>query len=88
MGQLITEVKVTFDYKLKFDRPFYFKTVTDGTEEDMLDSVARGLAQKRKEGEIKDEEIEKIRSVTIDSNDEKGWFASIVTDASNFFKRF
>lgn len=85
MGSFITDIKVTLDNELGRDKPFHFKVITDGTEEDMIATVNKGLEQKKREGELTDEDIKRARSVKIDAKDEKGYFGTYVADIGNFF---
>jgi hypothetical protein len=75
MGQLINDVKVKCDYDNGLDKNFVFKTITDGTEEDMVKTINTALAQKVAEGEL---ESQNLRSVEIRSEDEKGFFGTFV----------
>jgi hypothetical protein len=88
MGNFITDVKVTLDQERRRDKPFYFKILSDGTDEDMIEIIGRGLQQKLKEGEITEEDVRRTKSIKIDADDKKGYFASIIGDVGKFFKQF
>lgn len=82
MGQFINDVKVKCDYDNGLDKNFVFKTVTDGTEADMVKTINKALKQKVAEGEM---ESQNLRGVEIKSNDEKGFFGTfVVKNISDF----
>ncbi len=87
MGLIGNNIKVTLDNELARDKPFHFYVLTDGTEADMESTVNAALTQKKREGELTDEDIQQARSVKVTSNDKQGYFASYVFDIKNFFKR-
>lgn len=82
MGQFINQVKVKCDYDNGKDKNFIF-TILAKNEEDVVKTVNEGLRQKIKEGELSQQNL---RSVTIDSDDERGFFASIAGDISDLVK--
>lgn len=86
MGYLITSVKVTLEQERRRNKPFHFTVATDGTDEDMLATINKGLEQKVKEGEITQEDIQRTKKIEIASNDKKGYFNTIIGDIGNFFK--
>lgn len=88
MGNFITDVKVTLDQERRRDKPFHFKILSDGTDEDLVQIVARGLQQKYKEGELTEDDIRRTKTIKIDADDKKGYFATIIGDVGKFFKQF
>lgn len=86
MGQLITKVKVTLDLDRRRDKPFHFTVATDGTDEDMLETIGKGLVQKAKEGEITEEDAKRTDKVKIESDDKTGYFSTIIGNVGRFFK--
>jgi hypothetical protein len=84
MGQFVNKVKVKVDYDNGLDKNFIFTIVTDGTEKDVSDTVNVALRQKLTEGEM---ESQNLRSVTIKSDDERGFFASFAGDISGLVKK-
>jgi hypothetical protein len=88
MANFITDVKVTLDQERRRDKPFHFKILSDGTDEDITEIVARGLLQKFKEGELTEDDIRRTKTVKIDADDQKGYFATIIGDVTKFFKSF
>lgn len=84
MGQFINKVKVKLDYDNSIDKNFVF-TVSVKDEADLVKTVNEGLRQKLKEGEF---QSQNLRKVTITSDDERGFFASIVGDITDLVKGF
>lgn len=82
MGQFINQVKVRCDYDNGRDKNFVF-TILAKNEQDLVDTVNEGLRQKIKEGEM---ESQNLRSITIDSDDKRGFFASVVGDVADLVK--
>ena len=83
MGQVINKVKVKCDYDNGRDKNFIFTLVTDGTEEDVVETVNGLLRQKLSEGEM---ESQNLRAIEITSDDERGFFSSFAGDVQGFLQ--
>lgn len=83
MGQFINDISVKVDYDNALDKNFIFRTVTDGTEYDMVETVNKALQQKLVEGEIS---TQNLRSIEIKSNDERGFFATFAGNVKDLLK--
>lgn len=81
MGQVINAVKVKCDYDNGRDKNFVFNLVTDGTVEDVQNTVNTLLRQKFNEGEL---DSQNLRNIEIKSDDSKGFFSSIAGDVKGF----
>ena len=79
MGKFIQDVKVTCDLNNGRDTEFKFR-VSVSDEEDLKATIAKGLKQKEKNGEIN---LNEFRSFRIYSNDKQGFFESITGEAKD-----
>lgn len=82
MGNFINDVKVKVDYDNGRDKHFVFKTITNGTEEDMIKTIGKALKQKIKEGEITEQNL---RGFEIKSNDAQGFFSAFTGNIKDMF---
>ena len=83
MGKLITKVKVKVNKDNSRDQNFIFTLVTDGTEPDVIKTVNQALLQKIKEGEL---DIQNLKKIEIRSDDDRGFFNSIIGDVSDLLQ--
>ena len=83
MGQVINKVKVKCDYDNTMDKNFIFTIVSEGTEVDVQSTVNKLLQQKIKEGEMSSQNL---RGIEIKSDDERGFFSTIVGDVQSLIK--
>lgn len=83
MGKLITKVKVKVNKDNSRDQNFIFTLVTDGTEADVIKTVNQALLQKIKEGEL---DIQNLKKIEIRSDDDRGFFNSIIGDVSDLLQ--
>ena len=83
MGKLITKVKVKVNKHNSRDQNFIFTLVTDGTEADVIKTVNQALLQKIKEGEL---DIQNLKKIEIRSDDDRGFFNSIIGDVSDLLQ--
>lgn len=81
MGQVINKVKVKCDYDNGRDKNFIFTIVSDGTVEDVQKTVNTLLRQKVAEDEL---DGQNLRGIEIKSDDERGFFSTIVGDVGDF----
>ena len=83
MGKLITKVKVKVNKDNSRDQNFIFTLVTDGTEADVIKTVNQALLQKINEGEL---DIQNLKKIEIRSDDDRGFFNSIIGDVSDLLQ--
>lgn len=77
MGKFIQDVKVTCDLNNGRDTEFKFR-VSVKDREDLKRTIAEGLKEKEKNGEI---DLSEFRGYRIQSNDKQGFFESIAGEA-------
>lgn len=82
MGSFINQVKVKVEKNNSRDQNFVF-TIVAKNQEDLIKTVTEGLKQKIKEGEL---DTQNLRSIVIDSSDERGFFSSFVGDVEGLLK--